>query len=241
MLGACSGPAVEPPEPSPSSSELGAGRFTDPAELGTVLQDAALSAGSAQGDLIASSVDGRVDGTLAYEFAADDVRIAAEVSVSGPISADLGVVLADGTVYLRVPTLYQFFTSAPWVRVPTGAGSDLSDQVDSLVEALAAEVPGTSLVELDDGSSTVTFLGSDTIDGVEVELYAVSATVDGVDIERTYWVDAENLLRRLDSVAREPGEDTPATSRHTYTDWGEPVSVVVPDPAEVADFPEGLL
>jgi hypothetical protein len=241
LLGACSSPAVDSSTPSASPTLQGAGRFADPVELGTALQDAALTAGSAQGDLVASSADGRVDGGLAYEFATDDVAISAEVSVSGPISADLGVVLADGTVYLRVPTLYQLFTSAPWVRAPTGAGSDLSDQVDGLVEALAAEVPGTSLVDLDDPSSTLTFLGSDSIDGVAVELYEARATVDGVEIERTYWVDDDDLLRRLDSIARDPAQSIPATSRHTYTDWGEPVSVEVPDPADVTDFPEGLL
>ena len=240
VLSGCSSTPQETTDPTPSPTATGSGRFGDPAELGTALRQAALEAGGARGDLVASSVDGRVDGTVVYEFADDDVEISAEVAVAGPISADLGVVLADGVVYVRVPALYQLFTSAPWVRLPAAAGSDLSEQVDGLVEALAAEVPGAWLLDVDD-TATMTFRGTDTVDGVEVEVYDVGAAVDATAVVRTYWVDADDLVRRLDSVARDPAQDTPATSRHTYTDWGEAVSVQAPDPAQVADLPEGLL
>lgn len=240
LLVGCSGATVYPPTPSPSPTATGLGRFSDPAELGTALRDAALAAGSARGDLVAGSADGRVEGPVSYEFAADDVRISAEVTVDGPISADLGVVLAERTAYLRVPALYQLFTSAPWVRLPVGAGGELSGQVDRLLEALSAEVPGAWLVELGE-AATLTFRGTDTVGGVAVEVYDVGASVDGQAVVRTYRVDADDLLRRLDSVAGDPAFGVPSTSRLTYTGWGEPVVVAVPDPSEVTDVPEGLL
>lgn len=227
---------------SPTPAEASTGRFATTAGLGLALREAALEAGTARGTIEASSVDGTVDADLAYVFSDNDVRIAGEASVSGPISADLGIVLADGTVYIRVPPLYRLFTSAAWVQVPQDSSSDLGREIDGLVEAFAAEVPGASLLDLESGlvDADLRFVGDDEVAGIPVERYEVSASVDGVDVTRTYWIDADDLLRRLDSTANEPAVARPAVSTSTYDDWAAPIRVEVPDAADVADFPEGL-
>lgn len=206
------------------------------------MREAALDAGSARGTVAASSVDGTVDAQVALELTADEVRLAGEASVSGPISADLGVVLVDDVVYLRVPPLFQFFTSAPWVRLPQDGSGELAEQTEGLVDAFAAEVPGDSLLDPDGGydDADVRFLGGDTVNGTAVERYEVSASISGVDVSRTYWVDADDLLLRLDSTADDPAEPQPAVSTTIYDEWGVPVLVEAPDPAEVGEFPEGF-
>jgi len=227
---------------SDTPAQVPAGRFDTPAELGEALTDAALEAGTARGTLAARSADGTVEADLVYEFDVDGVGIAAEASVAGPLSVDLGVVASAGAVYLRVPPIYQLFTSAPWVRVPRETDGDLGRQVDALLEALAAEVPGTSLLDIDRRASDadLRFLGDATLATIPVERYQVRTSIDGVEVTRTYWVDDEDLLRRLDTTADDPTQPEPALSSGTYREWGTPVVVEAPDPAEVADLPDGF-
>jgi len=233
----CSGSSPEvAPTPTPSPTPVASGRFASADDLGVAISAAARDAGSARGTIEASSPDGSVSGQVAYAFD-DDVEVAAEVRVSGPINADLGVVLSDDVVYLRVPGVYRFFVSAPWVRVPTDQDGD----VESLVESLAAEVPGEWLTELDDPDDELSYLGAEDVDGVELEGYRIATVVDGEDVARTYWIGEDDLLRRLESMASTPGAAGESVSQHTYFDWGEPVVVSVPDPADVADLPAGLL
>ena len=242
----CSGSEPAGVQASPTVSadptQAPVGRFETPSELGEALTDAALAAGTARGTLAARSVDGTVQAELAYEFDTDAVGIAAEASVVGPVTVDVGVVQSGDEVYLRVPPIYQLFTSAPWVRVPRGTDTELGQQVDALLEALAAEVPGTSLLDLDRRASDVDlqFLGDDTVATIPVERYEVSATVDDVVVTRTYWVDDDDLLRRLDTPADDPAAPEPALSTATYTEWGVPVIIDAPDPADVADLPDGF-
>lgn len=178
-----------------------------------------------------------------YEFAEADLRMAAEASVTAAVATDLGLVLADGVVYLRVPPLFQLFTATEWIGVEQGADSEESRLVDDLLEAFAAEVPGQSLLELDGRADDVAlrYLGESELDGADVERYEVSATDDGVAVTRTYWLGEDDLLRRLDSTAKDPAELDPAVSVHTYDRWGEPVAIEPPEPDQVGDFPEGFL
>ncbi len=182
-------------------------------------------------------------GDVAYEFKEAGLRMAAEASVTAAISTQLGLVLADDTVYLQVPPLFRLFAGAEWVRVDLSADSEERTLVDDLLESLAAEVPGQTLLELDGRADDVAlrYLGEGEAQGSSVERYEVRATVDGVDVTRTYWVGDDDLLRRLDSSAKDPAELDPAVSVHTYDQWGEPVSIEPPPPEEVGEFPEGLL
>ena len=84
------------------------------------------------------------------------------------------------------------------------------------------------------------FLGDDTLDGTPVQRYQVSAEVDGTDVTRTYWVDSDDLLRRLDSTADDHSVAEPSASVAIYDEWGVAVQVEAPDETDVIDVPEGL-
>lgn len=236
-LAGCSGP-VEDTLPTPSPAPSDAGRFATAADLGAALDAAARAAGTARGTVEAATPDAAVSGAVRYEFA-DQVRLAAEVRLSGPVDANLDVVL-DGNqpgddVYLKVPPLLALLLPAPWVRVPLGADTETSRLADDLVEALAAEVPGQWLLGLDD-TTELTYRGTSTVDAVAVEGYQVVGDLDGQPVTRTYWVDDESLLRRLDTR----GAADSGTSRHTFSDWGVPVVIEVPAESDVADAPRAL-
>lgn len=223
--------------PVPSNAPVEAGRFTEPGQLGSALVAAARAAGTARGSVDAVGDQGSVRGEVAYDFSAD-VRLSAQVSVSGPIDADLAVVM-DGTepgdvVYIEVPALFRLFVAQPWVRVVRGDGSDAGGVADDLTDALAAEVPGEWLLGLDDRAG-LTYAGTATVSGTVVEKFEAEGILRGDEVRRTYWVDEDDLLHRLDTVV-----DGSGTSTNTYGGWGEPVTVVVPDPSDVADLPAGL-
>lgn len=242
LAGGCTSDDAPEPEGTPAPTEQAGGRFDTPADLGAALRDAALEAGSASGTVAARSPGASLDADVEYDFSDPDVRLAAQASVAGAVSADVAVVLSDGEVYVEVPALYRLFTSASWAVVPRDASSEVGQQVDELVEALAAELPGTSLLDIDDRADDVEmrFLGDDTLDGQPVERYEVTATIDDVEVSRTYWLGADDLLQRLDSTADDPAAAEPSVSVATYDDWGVPVIVQTPDPADVTTLPEGF-
>lgn len=229
--------AADQASPTPAPTTVESGRFTQPEHLGSALGAAARAAGTARGTVDAAGEQGSVRGEVAYEFA-DEVRLSARVTVTGPIATDLAVVM-DGTdpgdaVYLEVPALFRLFVAQPWVRVVQGDGSDSAGLADDLADALVAEVPGDWLADLQAGTE-LSYGGTDVLDGVEVEKYEAGGTLNGESVRRTYWVDEDNLVRRLDTATTSSGIST-----HTYRGWGEPVVISVPDASVVTDLPPGL-
>ena len=227
---------TESAQPAPPESV--AGRFSSAQELGEAVRDAALDAGSARGTVDARSADGLASGALVYQFGAD-VKLAGEVSVSEPVSADLGVVWTADVTYLRLPSLAQVFVGSEWVRVSADDTSDIAVQIADLADVLGADVPGTSLLMDDRRDATVTYVGEQRLDGAAVEQYLIEWDDGTVTTTEQYWIDSDDLLLRLDSAQRGPAGDV-AESQRTYTDWGESVVVQEPPAEDVGDLPEGF-
>jgi hypothetical protein len=263
----CSGAADPAPGPSstPTATEQAAvGRFADAEELAVAMQDAAREAGTARSQIDARGADGSVRGALEYQYGAD-LRVRGALDVSGSVSLEAALVLADSTLYLEVPPIYRLFSGAAWVRVPTdgdasadlgggtgGESASSSDegaagQLDALLETLAAGVPGQALLDLADASAVergqvdLVALGARTVDGRELEGYSAQAEVDGSVVTLVHWIDEDDLLYRLDQNVDDPLTLEPATSVATFDDWGTPVVIEPPDPSDVTDLPDGLL
>lgn len=226
------------------------------------MQDAARDAGSARSYVEARSADGSVRGTLGYEYGHDDLRASGVLEVSGAVSLEVGVVVADSTLYLEIPPIYRIFAGAAWVRVPAEDGSTIGrdsadgdepgaadavgadDQLDSLLETLESGVPGQALSRVT-GSSTgdveLVALGTRTYDGRVLEGYSAQADLDGSVVTLVHWIDDDDLLYVLEQSVDDPLTLEPATSVTTFDDWGAPVAVETPDPTDVTDLPDGLL
>jgi hypothetical protein len=240
------------------------GRFTDTDHLAEAMLAAASDAGTARSEIDARSADGSVRGALLYQYG-DDLRVRGALDVSGPVSLEVALVLADSTLYLEVPPIYRLFSGAAWVRVPAGdeESADLDgaiaddpapsddagavDQLDALLETLAAGVPGQALLELSDAGSPggsdveLVALGTRTVDGRALEGYSAQADVDGSTVTLVHWIDENDLLYRLDQSVDDPLTLEPATSVATFDDWGTAVVIEPPDPSDVTDLPDGLL
>jgi hypothetical protein len=203
------------------------------------VRDAALDAGSARGVVEARSAEGLLSGVLVYEFAADDVLLAGDVSVSEPVSAELGVVRSADATYLRLPPVAQVFTGSEWVRVGAEDESELGAQAAALSDALGAGVPGASLLLDDRRDATVSYLGGQRLDGADVERYLLEWDDGTATTTEEYWIDSDDLLLRLDSVQQGPA-GVVAESRRTYSEWGEPVVVQEPPAEDVGELPDGF-
>ena len=262
----CSGAADSDPDSSstPTATEQAAvGRFADADALAVAMNEAAREAGTARSQIDARSPDGSVRGALEYQYG-DDLRVRGALDVSGPVSLEVALVLADSTLYLEVPPIYRLFSGAAWVRVPAddastdlggGTGGDpasssddaAADQLDALLETLAAGVPGQALLDLSDGRASdggelvLAALGTRTVDGRALEGYSAQAEVDGSVVTLVHWIDEDDLLYRLDQSVDDPLTLEPATSVATFDDWGTPVVIEPPDPSDVTDLPDGLL
>jgi hypothetical protein len=223
----------------PTSEQDARGRFSTAQQLGEAVRDAALDAGSARGVVEARNSDGLFSGVAAYEFRADGVLLAGEVSVSEPVSAELGLVLSPDATYVRVPPAAAVFTGSQWLRVRADDSSGLAGQITALTAALGADLPGTSLLLGERRDATVSYRGEERLAGEDVERYLAEWDDGAVTTTEEYWIDPDDRVLRVDSLQRGPVGVT-AEGRRTYTDWGEPVAVEAPPAEQVGELPDGF-
>jgi hypothetical protein len=186
----------------------------------------------------ALTVDGAVDAR------ADLPRL--DLAVTVPDLGDLQVVVVDEGVYVSVPML-------------TGAGSWLEVPMEELKSLGAHDMTDTLDLqgmwqEWDVAGRSVTFVGSEEVDGEDLDHFQVVVDLDeaagqledllgaggdatggtGQELgELTYdlWVDDEDLMRQmtfaLDDYAVELDLDA----------WGSTPDITAPDPADIVQMP----
>ena len=85
----------------------------------------------------------------------------------------------------------------------------------------------------------MSYLGDERLDGADVERYQVEWDDGTVRTTEEYWLDADDLVLRVDSAQQGPA-GVIAESRRTYTDWGEQVVVQAPPAAAVGELPDSF-
>lgn len=215
-LAAC-GADAEEPAPTPTAAGLTA------SELGERVAAAALAAGSATAEVSSDAPDASVRADVVYRFAADRVDLAASAEFTGGIAGQSDVVLVDDELYVEVPAAFRLFVSTPWLRLPTDG--EFADQSASLLDSLAARVPGAELA----GSTAPVVEGQPERVG---EDWCDRYEVDGPAVTSTYWLSADDLPCQVASVRGEGAEQVV-----TYRDWGGEVTIAPPPAAQVGDLP----
>lgn len=217
-LAACSADAEEPsPTPTPTAGGLTA------ADLGERVAAASLAAGSATAEVSSDGSDGSVRADVVYRFSADRVDLAASAEFSGAIAGQSDVVLVDDELYVEVPAAFRLFVSTPWLRLPMDG--EFADQSASLLDSLAARVPGA---ELAGSTAPVVEGGPERVGEGLCDRYEV----DGPSVTSTYWLSSDDLPCQ---VASARGGD--AEQVVTYRDWGGEVTIAAPPAGEVGDLP----
>ena len=206
---------VEEPQATPTPAGLSA------SDLGERVAAASLAAGSATAEVSSDGPDGSVRADVAYLFAADQVDLAASAEFTGGISGQAGVVLVDDELYVEVPAAFRLFVSAPWLRLPTDG--EFAAQSASLLDSLAARVPGSELVGW---TATVVAGEPERVDGDWCDRYEV----EGSDATTTYWIGDDDLPCRMAT------RDGDAEQVVTYHDWGEDVAIAPPPADQVGEL-----
>ena len=193
-------------------------------DLGARIVAASLEAGTATAEVTADGGDGTVVAEVAYRFSESGVDLAARAQFSDGLLDAADLLLVDDELYVEVPAAYRVFVGTPWLRLPRDGG--FAEQAESLLDSLAASVPGEELV----GSSASVSQGEpERVDGDWCDPYEVA----GPGTTITYWLAADDLPCRVQAG----GEQSPdATQVVTYRDWGGEVTIEAPADDEVGEL-----
>lgn len=187
------------------------------------------------------------------------LKVAGDVDFRGDTPAVAGVVsggmagegtevrLVDGILYAKVPGI----SDGKFLKLDLGGfggfGAEFG-KLDSLADPLSA------FDEYDDVVSSVTLVGTDTIDGEATEHYRVRLDpAEFKQLKRHDRLSANDSLPKNvsfdlwvgkdDNLVRKLVVDLPRTCEMSLraSDWGDDVHIVAPKPSEVTDFDLGGL
>ncbi|MFE5336898.1 LppX_LprAFG lipoprotein [Isoptericola sp. NPDC056573] len=253
-LSACGGAS-----PAPAGGEQAAQEQA--AEIATVstMTDLAGKMKAAQGEASTAHMELTYSGELAESAGMTESTTTADVAY-GPtfeettlqmtmavMGMDMDIVLLDGTIYLSMGEMtqgkYLSMTAEDMADDPALAGT--IDSMESMDAASQAEA-------MADAVTSFEHTGSETVDGVETEVY--TATIDpskvkdgtaGIDastadqlgeISAVYKVDPKGLPVEADITMEVEGQEMVVES--TFSKWGEPIDVQAPADEDVIPYSE---
>ena len=181
--------------------------------------------------------------------------------VTGPME----IVVDGDTTYLRLPSLAAVTGSRSWLAVQA---SDLGVATSSI--GVGATDPAQLLASLRGMSDDIAEVGTEDVRGVptthlagtvevaralervpaaqrgrlEAQLETLGAAAAGIPVD--VWIDADDLVRRfqidLSKVVQGSGGGARGSATMTLElfDYGEPVSITVPDPSETSSYRDVL-
>jgi len=156
--------------------------------------------------------------------------------------AVVDAVLSGGTVYAEVPGL-SALVGEPWISValPSSLASGVPGAFTEVAAALGDVNDILSLAR--SSHARVVSLGVSTVDGEQVTGFGVAGRVDGVRLTATLWADGSGRLRRATvEVGRSAATGGLGIAGTVdLADYGAPVTVTVPPPAQVKAVPLSLV
>lgn len=196
-----------------------------------------LKAGSAHLTMTMSgAMSVTAEGDVSYAKAGPEMKLTMSVAQMGAGQMDMRVV--DGIVYMTIPSVTP---PGKFLKIdPRDRSNPMSKSFGSLSGQLD---PLNSVRAMKSGVRTVTFVGTEAVDGEDADHYRVvvdsaamfkamkQKTVPGMPKNLTYdmWLDDQDLLRRMQF------EVAGQTVDMSMSKWGEPVSVEAPPAGKVVD------
>lgn len=183
----------------------------------------------------------------------------------GGFSADLTVDVPetggdapDQVRFIIVPNEgYLKFSSLPadkWLKLSADADDPLSQAFKPMFDEFAASADATQAYDAF-GDFELTPEGTETVNGVTTTKYAgtvdIERALEGIDVPKkdelesmlaegvttvdiVLWVDRDDLIHK--AVTSMPASGETVTVTATYSNWGEPVDIEVPDAGDVMSF-----
>ena len=151
---------------------------------------------------------------------------------------DVNAVLAQGTIYLNVPSL-QARLGAPWISLalPSKSASGLSGIFSKVASAVGNAKSIVAFAQ--SHHATVTPLPTSTIDGVTATGNHIVATDKRATITASLWADSSDQLVQADVTASVAARNKTigVTATINLSGYGDPVTITVPPASQVKAIP----
>lgn len=224
----------------PSSQQPPAGGTIDGEVLAAKVVDAMIAKKTAHASL---AIAGAPAGAGQYEFSSPP-KVAMKMSQQG---VDLQIVQVGGITYIKgIPG-----TKKPWFTFDPKGTDAFSKLMASMVDSSKSNDP-RALISMMNGVKGRD-LGTEHVDGAPTHHYVFEVPLSAYGrvlspqllsvmkgmmkglIVMAYWVDDEFLPRKLSTVMTLSGNEQETVI--TYSDWGNPVTIVAPPAAQVGGPP----
>jgi hypothetical protein len=222
---------------STSAGDTGSGDHLDRDGLVQAITAGPLKAGSAHLMMTMSgAMSVTAEGDVSYAKTGPEMKLTMSVAQMGAGQMDMRVV--DGIVYMTIPSVTP---PGKFLKIDP---QDKSNPMSRSFGSLSGQMdPLNSVRAMKSGVRKVTFVGTEAVDGEDVDHYRVvvdsaamftamkQKTVPGMPENLTYdmWLDDQDLLRRMQF------EVAGQTVDMSMSKWGEPVSVEAPPAGKVVD------
>lgn len=161
----------------------------------------------------------------------------------GAMGGDARFILVDRVIYLKMPGLSQ---GGKYVKIDAGKGND---PVAQMFNQMLGQLDPSKTFEAFDAITKLQEKGTQEVDGVETTRYAVTVDTQKAlkaqgmagqvpqgqlpkTIDYDVWVDADNLVRKLNMDVQGNAVDM------TLSQWGEPVDISAPPAGQTTDMSE---
>lgn len=174
------------------------------------------------------------EGDISYEDG-----YAADLSLTVPGIGSMRMIMVEPVIYLKSaqlgPKFIKMDLSDP--RGPLGPMAEMFEGMD----------PATQLQQFEEGITSVTLVGEETVQGEEMRHYVIAldptrmkqfrgqpGVAELGEVEYDAWLDDEHRLRQVEMAL--PGQGSMRTS---ITDLGKDVDIEAPPASQVASAPKG--
>lgn len=234
-----SSPSVEIESPEPAAETEATGEEIDPAEFVQRVRTGMESSTTAhlemtsQGSTAGLTASGDVD----YSTTPPSMNLTMAGAMAG---GQILMIMVDGVMYMKMDEL----TNGKFIKM------DLEEAAASTGQDLTSEMDiGESFAAMEDAIETVTFVGTEDVDGDELSHFTVLLDPDlmnaaksgkgnkmGMPKQVSYevWLDSDDRFRKtFMDMGKKLGSIT-----MTLSDWGQDVEIKAPPADQVTEMPE---
>jgi Family of unknown function (DUF6612) len=214
-----------------------------------------------QGAHVSMSIEGGQESIKGEGDMRFGAKPAMDMTVAVPEMAAITMRFVDDAFYFKLPS--ELEPGKPWVKIDTNGDDPLSKALGAAVKQLRENGdPAQTLKQLKQAGE-ITNQKSEQLNGKDTTHYSITVDVQKLvdqqadaDMKKLMeaaaqagikqfplevWVDKDNLPARISMDMPFNDPQTQKTQQVKmqidYTDWGKPVNVAAPNPAEVAELP----
>lgn len=221
----------------------GEGEEVDPADFMADLKEGFEASTTAKMGMDIDYGAGAMEADGEVDYTTDPPNLTMSMSEGAMGVGSLDMRLVDNVIYMNLGSMSQ----DKFVRFDLDDAKSLPpglDQLEGQMDPLAA------FEDMEDALTSVTFVGTEDLEGDEVNRFEVTVDTTKMDTmqqlpaeaglpeELTYelWLDGEYRMRKADmTMALDAGPVQQVSTVYTLSDWGTDVTIEAPPEDEVAD------